>query len=283
LTAPTLQWHLHPDVWLLMLGLVGAYVVLTRRWGVTDAPNPSRPVPVRKQASFFLGVGLMWVVSDWPIHEIAEDYLLSVHMIQHLVYTLVAPPLLLMGMPKWFLRRLLAPRWLSRFVRFITRPLIALIVFNAVIAISHWPVLVDLALRYEVVHLSVHIVLVGTALAMWWPVVEPLPEFPRLSDPGKMIYLFGQSILPTVPASFLTFAEAPIYSFYENAPRLWGISAVGDQQVAGLIMKIVGGLLLWTVIAVLFFKWSAKEETQSSEELAWEDFEAELRAHDMRK
>jgi putative membrane protein len=152
-----------------------------------------------------------------------------------------------------------------------------------VIAISHWPALVDLALRYELVHLAVHIVLVGTALAMWWPVVAPLPEFPRLSDPGKMIYLFGQSILPTVPASFLTFADGPIYEFYANAPRLWGVSVVGDQQVAGLIMKIGGGLLLWSVIAVLFFKWSAKEEKQSSEELAWEDFEAELRAHDMRK
>ena len=281
--APPLQWHLHPDVWLLMLGLIGAYVVLTRRWGIADAPNPARPVSIRQQAWFFLGIGLMWLVSDWPIHEMAEDYLLSVHMVQHLVYTFVAPPLILMGLPKWFLRRLLAPRWIGGLVRFATRPLIALIVFNAVIAISHWPALVDLALRYELVHLAVHIVLVGTALAMWWPVVAPLPEFPRLSDPGKMIYLFGQSILPTVPASFLTFADGPIYEFYANAPRLWGVSVVGDQQVAGLIMKIGGGLLLWSVIAVLFFKWSAKEEKQSSEELAWEDFEAELRAHDMRK
>jgi putative membrane protein len=281
--APALQWHIHPDVWLLMLGLIGGYVVLTRRWGAVDAPNPAHPVPVRKQASFFLGIGLMWLVSDWPIHEIAEDYLLSVHMVQHLVYTLVAPPLILMGFPKWFLRRLLAPKWLNKVVRAVTRPLIALIVFNAVIAISHWPALVDLALRYELVHFAVHVVLVATALAMWWPVVAPLPEFPRLSDPGKMIYLFGQSILPTVPASFLTFADAPIYTFYENAPRLWGISVVGDQQVAGLIMKIGGGLLLWSVIAVLFFKWSAKEEAQTSEELAWEDFEAELHAHNMRK
>ena len=281
--SPTLQWHMHPDVWLAMLALIGGYVVLTRRWGATDSPTPAHPVPIRKQVWFFLGIALMWVVSDWPIHEISEDYLLSVHMVQHMVYTLVAPPLILMGLPKWFLRRLLAPRWIAGAVRFVTRPLVALIVFNGVIAVSHWPAIVDFALRFELVHFVVHVVLVATALAMWWPVVAPLPEFPRLSDPGKMIYLFGQSILPTVPASFLTFASGPVYGFYAEVPRLWGVSFIADQQMAGLIMKIAGGLLLWTIIAVLFFKWSAKEEAQESEELAWEDFEAELQAHNLRK
>jgi putative membrane protein len=281
--SPSLQWHIHPDVWLLMLTLIGGYIVLTRRWGAVDAPDPPRPVPIRKQAAFFLGVAFLWIGSDWPIHEISENYLLSVHMVQHMIYTFIAPPLLLMGLPTWFLRRLLAPKWLNRFVRSVTRPLVALIVFNAFIAVSHWPALVDFALRHEIVHFGIHLVLVSTALAMWWPVVAPLPEFPRLSEPVKMMYLFAQSILPTVPASFLTFADGAIYKFYESVPRLWGVSVVGDQQMAGLIMKIGGGLLLWSIIAVLFFKWSAKEESQSSEELAWEDFEAELRAYNLRK
>ncbi len=281
--SPSLQWHLHPDVWLLMIALIGGYIVLTRRWAATEAPDPARPVSVRKQASFFLGVAFLWVASDWPVHEIAEDYLFSVHMVQHMIYTFIAPPLILMGMPPWFLRRLLAPKWLSNIVRAVTRPLVALIVFNAVVAIYHWPALVDLSLRQEPVHFAVHVVLVSTALAMWWPVVAPLPEFPRLSEPVKMMYLFAQSILPTVPASFLTFADGAVYKFYESVPRLWGWSVVGDQQVAGLIMKLGGGLLLWSIIVVLFFKWSAKEEAQSSEELAWEDFEAELHAYNMRK
>ena len=283
MSSPSVPFHVHPEVWLLMISLVGVYVVLTRRWGTTDSPRPSRPVPARKQAAFFLGIASMLIVSVWPIHDISEDYLLSVHMVQHLIYTFVAPPLLLLGMPSWFLRKLLSPRWLSAVVKTMTRPLIALIVFNAVVAISHWPALVDLALRHEPVHFLVHLVLVLTATAMWWPVIAPLPEFPRLSDPAKMLYLFGQSILPTVPASFLTFSSAPIYKFYEHAPRLWGIGVVNDQRVAGLIMKIVGGLLLWIIIAVLFFKWSAKEEAESTEPVAWEDFEAELRAYDMRK
>lgn len=266
-----------------MLALVGAYFVLAKSWGRTDARRPGRPVPIRKQAAFLMGIGSLLVVSVWPIHDLSEDYLMSVHMIQHLVYTFVAPPLLLLGMPSWFLRRLLAPRWLNAVVRTMTRPIIAFLVFNAVIAISHWPTLVDFALRHEPAHFLVHLVLVLTATAMWWPVIGPLPEFPRLSDPAKMLYLFGQSILPTVPASFLTFASAPIYKFYENAPRIWGVGVVDDQRMAGLIMKILGGLLLWIVIAVLFFKWSAKEEAESQEEVPWEDFEAELHAYDLRK
>src|ERR671914_1924592 len=99
-----------------MLALIGGYVVLTRRWGAVDAPDPKRPVSPRKQASFFLGVAFLWIASDWPIHEMAEDYLLSVHMVQHMVYTFIAPPLLLMGMPGWFLRRLLSPRWVNKAV-----------------------------------------------------------------------------------------------------------------------------------------------------------------------
>ena len=118
---------------------------------------------------------------------------------------------------------------------------------------------------------------------MWWPVVDPLPGFGRLSEPGKMLYLFGQSILPTVPASFLTFASSPIYSSYASFPRLWGISAVNDQMVAGLIMKIVGGLLLWIVIAVIFFRWHASEDREQDDPVSWEDFEQDLRVWDLRR
>ncbi|MGH2757764.1 MAG: cytochrome c oxidase assembly protein, partial [Actinomycetota bacterium] len=111
----------------------------------------------------------------------------------------------------------------------------------------------------------------------------PLPELRRLQPPGKMVYLFLQSILPTVPASFLTFASSPIYSAYAEAPRLWGISAVTDQMVAGLIMKIVGGLLLWLAIAIVFFKWHAAEQNVAPQAMQWDDFERELEVWDLRK
>jgi putative membrane protein len=122
-----------------------------------------------------------------------------------------------------------------------------------------------------------------TAFFMWWPVIAPVPELARLSEPGKMIYLFLQSVIPTVPASFLTFASTPIYSVYEGFPRLWGMDVVTDLRVSGLIMKLGGGLLLWLAIAIIFFRWSAREERQEQEEVTWEDFEHELKALDMRR
>ena len=277
------SWHPHPDVWLLVIALVLGYLSAMRFWAPREAPHPERPATIRQRTWFFLGVFFLWLGADWPLHEASEDYLLSAHMIQHMIFTFVAPPLLLMGIPRWLFRKLIGPPALTAIVRFLTKPLLALIVFNAVIAVSHWPVIVDLALRVEAVHFLVHVVLVTTALMMWCPVIGPLPELPRLQDPLRMLYLFGQSILPTVPASFLTFADTPIYDFYAEAPRLWGFSAVADQQVAGLIMKIGGGLLLWSIIVVIFFKWSAREEGDVNEELEWDEFESELKAFDLRK
>jgi putative membrane protein len=74
-----------------------------------------------------------------------------------------------------------------------------------------------------------------------------------------------------------------LYDSYAEAPRIWALSAATDQMIAGLIMKIVGGLLLWTVIAVMFFRWNAKEEARTDPEVTWDDFERELDAWDMRK
>ena len=266
-----------------MFLLIAAYVLAVKRWGRTEAPDPEHPVGHKKATLYGLGVASLWFGADWPIHDISEGFLLSVHMVQHMLFTFIAPPLLLLGLPPWMLRKVLGPPMVMKVAKTLTKPLVALVVFNGVIAITHWPALVDLSLRVELVHFAVHSVLVVTALMMWWPVVGPLPEMGRLSEPAKMLYLFGQSILPTVPASFLTFADGTVYQFYADVPRLWGSTVVGDQQLAGLIMKIGGGLLLWSIIAVLFFKWSAREESETAEEVAWEDFERELQALNLRK
>ena len=97
-----------------------------------------------------------------------------------------------------------------------------------------------------------------------------------------MLYLFLQTIVPTVPASFLTFNDRPLYRIYATFPRLWDISALTDQQTAGLIMKIVGGLFLWLVIAIIFFRWYESEERKEKAEkngvLLWDDVEQELMA-----
>ena len=104
-----------------------------------------------------------------------------------------------------------------------------------------------------------HLLLFSSALLMWMPVCGPIEER-RLYAPTKMIYLFLQSVVPTVPSGFLVFAESPVYKVYDHPPRLWGISVLSDQQAAGAIMKLVGGFFLWVVITVVFFRWAAIEE-----------------------
>lgn len=275
-------FHAHPDVWLLVGLLVAAYLGALRYLGPKRVSLDEPIVTTKQKVLFFAGAAALWIGADWPMHELSEDYLFSMHMVQHTLFSLVAPPLLLMGTPKWLLRALIGPRAM-KVARLVTRPAVGLILFNAVIVVTHWPYLVDLSLRSEPAHFALHLVLFTSAAIMWWPVVGPLPELSRLSPPGKMLYLFLQSIVPTVPASFLTFSDGVIYKYYETVPRLWGIDVLTDQRMAGLMMKIGGGLLLWLAIAYVFFKWSAAEERQDVEEVSWEDFERDLQVWELRR
>lgn len=277
------SFHAHPDVWLMVILLSGGYLAALRLWGPKRVSLDEPVVTTKQKVLFFSGVAMLWIGADWPMHELSEDYLFSMHMVQHTLFSLVAPPLLLMGTPKWLFRAVIGGPKAMRVARVATRPAVGLLGFNAVIVITHWPYLVDLSLTSEPAHFALHLVLFTSAAIMWWPVVDPLPELSRLSPPGKMLYLFLQSIVPTVPASFLTFSDGVIYKFYETVPRLWGIDVLTDQQIAGLMMKIGGGLLLWLAIAYLFFKWHAAEERQDLDEVSWEDFERDLQMWELRR
>jgi putative membrane protein len=270
-------WHPHVDVWLLVAALAAAYAVAVVRVGPRYA-EPGRAAVTRLQVICFgLGIVAIWVAADWPVHDIAERYNYSIHMVQHLVLSMVAAPLLLLGTPAWMLRAILRPpSHLFRVVRFCSRFLPALIVFNLVLVFTHWPALVDFSLRSGLAHFSVHALIFVSALVVWMPVVSALPEIPRLSPLPRMLFLFAQSIVPTIPASFLTFGSTPLYRFYERVPHLWGLTTIDDQRLAGLIMKIGGGLLLWLVIAVIFFRWAGEEDRRIAARRRWQDLDREL-------
>ncbi|MBA2577853.1 MAG: cytochrome c oxidase assembly protein [Euzebyaceae bacterium] len=274
--ASPLQFQAHPDVWLLMVALLGGYFYALAALGPRLAPG-RRPATSRQKLYFTLGVAALWLGAEWPVHDLAENYLYSVHMAQHLTFQLVAPPLLILGTPGWLLRALLRPKPVFAVARVLTRGLPAVITVSAFIALTHTPVWVEATVSNGLVHLLAHVLLVGMSLLMWWPVLSPLPELPHLSYPGRMVYLFAHSIIPTVPASFLTFTSRPLYASYAEAPRLWAwLDPVQDQQIAGLLMKIGGGLVIWGVIAVLFFRWQAEEESGGPDLLYWRDLEPTL-------
>jgi putative membrane protein len=271
---PALRWEPHPDAWLLIVVLLGGYLYALSAWGPRFAPG--RVAATRRQRwCFYAGVATIWLAADWPV-KIFADTLFSAHMAQHLVFSLISAPLLLLGTPGWLLRRLLAPRAVRAVWSALTRPLVALIVFNAWIVVYHWPAVVNLSVANDGFHLIAHVGWMTTALIMWWPVLSPLPELPHLSGPGRMLYLFGQSIVPTVPASFLTFGESLLYTTYQQTPLVFGVDPITDQQIAGLLMKVAGGFFIWGVIAVIFFRWSSAEETGAPDRLYWRDLEPGL-------
>ena len=267
-------WHAHPSVWLLLGGIWVAYLLAVRNHPKT----PREAADKRRRTTLFsIGMGVLLVGADWPIHDLAEGYLYSVHMVQHMLFTLVAPPLLIGGIPAWMWRMLLRPRPLFVAFRFLTRPVVALILFNGLLLFTHWPEVVKLSVSSELAHFSLHALLFGSAMVAWWPVMSPLVELPSLSPPGQMMYLFIQSLAPTIPASFLTFGHTLLYPVYGTFPRIWGLSALNDQLIAGLTMKIVGGLILWGFITSIFFRWHARETRDGWDALALREVEHELR------
>jgi len=281
--VPFPPFHSHLDVWALIGALGLLYGLSVRR---ERARRPGEQVVSRSQLrSFVAALAVLFLASTWPLHDVAEGYLYSAHMVQHLLMTLVVALLLVAGIPAWMARNLLGRGRFLRCIRTLSRPVVGLIQFNLILVLSHWPVVVEATVRYHPLHFVAHAVLLVSAVLMWMPVASPLPEIRRIQPPAQMLYLFLQTILPTVPASFLTFGHTPLYRIYATFPRLWDISALTDQQSAGLIMKIVGGMYLWTIIAIVFFRWYASEERKEKAERAgdggvlhWEDVEQELLA-----
>ncbi len=276
--ASAWEWHAHPDVWALVGALAVGYWLALTRLGPSRVSRGEPVATCRQVTCFLLGLAALWLHADYPVHDIGENFLFSVHMVQHTGFTLIAAPLLLLGLPGWLVRWLVRPRALQWAVTRLARPLPAALVFNLVMVLSHWPLVVDASLRNHELHLVVHAVIFTSALLMWFPVLNRVPGLPALSYPGRMLYLFLQSVLPTVPASFLTFGNSVMYDFYAEAPRVFPLSAIDDQQLAGALMKIYAGALIWGVIAVMFYRWYAEEQRRRPPGvLTWEHVERELR------
>ena len=249
-TISPLTFHLHPDVIAFVVVVALAYWLALTRLGPGVLPEGETACTRRQTRLLITGVATLWMFSDWPVHDLAEGYLYSVHMVQHSVYTLVLPPLFVLGTPPWLWRRLLRP--VMRPFRRLAQPWVAIVVFSAVTVATHLPAFVTAAVRSGPAHLGQHVALVLAAVLVWWPLLSPLPETPRLRAPvHQMVYVFAQSLVPSVVGSALIWAQGVPYRIYEEFPRLWGIDALDDQRWAGTIMEVVeGGLLIGFMVVV---------------------------------
>jgi putative membrane protein len=280
------RWQPHPEVWLLVAGVILLAIYAVRVVGPKVVPVGTPVISRRQLAWLVLGVVLLWLASDWPVHDVAEEYLFSVHMTQHMLLTFAVPPVFLLATPEWLARLVLGHGRVKRAFYKVARPVPAAIAFNALQLLTHWPGVVNTSVENALVHYVVHAALVSTAFLLWVPVCGPLPEL-RISYPAQMLYLFVTSIVPTVPAAWLTFAEGSVYSAYDIPQRLGDISVTTDQQAAGLIMKLVGGGFLWLIITIRFFQWASKfsdtdkavDQAGPAHDLTWADVEREFETH----
>ena len=255
LLASPWRFQAHPEVWLLVAFVVASWWYAIRFIGPhTPEVRAGAPVVTTSQKRLFvLAVLMLWLASDWPIHDISEEYLYAVHMFQHMALSYFLPLLVLLATPVWLFRAIIGSQRAGRVISWLARPVIAGVIFNVMVMVTHIPALVNRSVSNAPLHYSLHVGLVLSSLLMWIPIAAPDPAM-RVGYGGRMVYLFLMSVIPTVPAAWLTFAEGAVYKHYDIAVRVWGLSVTTDQQIAGAIMKVGGSIFLWSIIVFLWFK-----------------------------
>lgn len=251
----TWRWQAYPGVWLFVLVLAGGYRLLRRRYPESDRPS-------FRAWMFGLGVAALWIALDWPVGALGAGYLASVHMVQYLLIALVAPPLLLMGLPRGVFEALGRSR-LGFLLRVASHPLVSISFFVAAMAWTHWPPVVDTLMVSQAGSFFLDLVWLASGVVFWWPVAAPVPDRGWLQEPGKVAYLIIATLVNTGVFAYLTFSPLPLYATYELAPPVSGLSTRDDQLVAGLLMKMGGAVILWTAISILFFRWYRRSEGET--------------------
>lgn len=248
----TWSWIPYPGVWLAALVPAGWYFWATREPG---------SVTRRQRWQFLAGIAVFWVASDWPLGLLGASYLASAHMAQFLLYTLGAAPLLLLGTPEWLARRLLTRLRLARPAGWLAGSLVASgAIYNLTLVVTHSPGVVDTLRTNQLGSFLMDVVWLVAGFVLWMPVISPIRELRAASPLAKIGYLLASTtIVSIIPASFLTFTRLPLYSIYELAPRIGSLTARGDQQLAGIVMKLGSIPVIWTTIAVLWFRWVGRE------------------------
>lgn len=249
----TWEWIPYPGIW--------AAAILPMVFYGRSVRRHEGPTDWRKTGQFIAGMMVFWIASDWPLGTLGAGYLASAHMTQYLLYTLVAAPLILLGTPEWMARRLTRRLHIERVTVWLGGSLVTTaLLYNAILLTTHAPGTVDVLRNSQLGSFAMDVAWMAAGLLLWLPVISPLPEGQASSSWAKMAYLFvTTSVVAVIPASFLTFTTTPIYAIYELAPRIGSMTALEDQQLAGIIMKIATIPIIWSTIAVLWFRWSARE------------------------
>ena len=241
------RWQWYPGVHLLLLALATGW------WALGRAQRWRR----RPTVWFLVGWVVLLATLDWPLGKLGAGYLASVHTVQFLLLTLLVAPALLRSIPAEAWHRIPPSSAAHRALGFFARALPGLLAYNILVVATHVPAVVDAAMTTQLGSFAIDIAWLAAGLLLWWPILAP-EGFVRLGMFGMMGYLFGATVVPTIPAMMMVFSDWPMYRLYELAPRVFlRFSANEDIQLAGLTMKLLGDLPLWIATAVVFIRGTA--------------------------
>ena len=253
-TDDWLFWDFHPSILVGIAIVALLYTLGTTTWrvryGLSEQPDR------RRTRLFWATMVLLWFTLDGPLHHLSDELLFSAHMVQHLVLQLVWAPLFMLALPAWLLRPLVRNPTVRRLAVRATRPVTAFFIFQGATWLWHWPPLYDLALEAHSWHIIEHLFFMSAACVFWWPMIGNVPEVPRPTWGVQIVYVFLNMLAMKALGMAISLQDDVLYTWYETVPRLWGMSALDDQQMGGLIMWLPGGLLLWAGVGWVFWQWA---------------------------
>jgi putative membrane protein len=258
-----MNWDFKPSVVIGCCALLAAYLYATR--GRVQG----------RAAAWFTGAGLIFLSLCSPADELADKYLFCVHMAKHILFVLVVPALLLIGIPGEAVERALQYKTIRAAERTLRQAPVCWLAGIGAMLFWHIPAFFNAALANEPLHIAEHLSLLIGGTIYWWPVLSPLPESRLRPVPQAAAYLFTSCLACTLMGIGITFAPHLLYPAYAHPsdaagllPLIrgdWGISAAMDQQIGGLLMWVPGCLIYLTAIMGMFARWYAEDSTSTAE------------------
>jgi cytochrome c oxidase assembly factor CtaG len=259
---PDLTWSFSPVALAVSLLLLVLYVRRWRAVRTSGSPRAAAEAPVWRLCCFVASVLVVLGALVSPVDSLA-DQLFAAHMVQHMLLLDIAPILGILGFTKVLLRpvtRSVAD--LERRAGPLAHPAFAVALYVGVIWAWHIPAAYDLAVRHSDIHVLEHLSFLVAGSLYWWHLISPIRARMRLGGMGPIAYMGSSKLLVGALGMALAFAPAALYPYYEHVPRIWGLSPLDDQAVAGLIMAVEQSLVMGIAIVVLFIRALAESERE---------------------
>jgi cytochrome c oxidase assembly factor CtaG len=268
-THPRIEWLADPLILAPLAVLVAIYVMRFRNSRSEAGPRGA----TTGQAVAFAGcmVALLAALAS-PIDGLGEDYLFSAHMLQHMLLGDIAPLLLLLALSRVMLRPITRRvHWVERALGPFASPLTGLALWLGLMYAWHIPALYDAALEHPVVHLLEHVSFFAAGLAVWWPLIQPVPMRRQMTGLQPIAYIGSAKAGLAALGLALTWSSTVFYPYYEHVPRIWGLSAIEDQNVGGVIMMVEQSMVFGLVLFATFVRMLQRSEEEQRRRERLED------------